>query len=149
MWCRAGLAAALLLASAPAEAKQTLRGPYYAQVTGVTDGDTLKVRVSLWIDLETVTSVRLRGIDAPEMRGRCDAEKTLAVQAKGALGRATTQVVLLRNVTRDKYAGRVEADVYTVPDGRDLAKAMIASGLARPYDGGRRGDWCGPAKAGG
>jgi endonuclease YncB( thermonuclease family) len=148
MWCRAGLAAVLLLLSVPARAEQTLRGPYLATVTGITDGDTLKVRVSLWIDLETVTAVRLRGIDAPEIRGRCDAEKTLAVQARGVLGRETTATVLLRNVARDKYAGRVEADVYTVPDGLDLARAMLASGLARPYNGGKRGDWCGTAEVG-
>jgi len=142
MWRRSGLAMLLMLLAAPAGAGEVLRGPYLATVTGVTDGDTLKVRVSLWIDLETVTAVRLRGIDAPEIRGRCDAEKTLAVQAKGVLSRQTTQTVLLRNVARDKYNGRVEADVITVPDGRDLARTMLASGLARPYGGGGRRGWC-------
>ena len=35
-----------------------------------------------------------------------------------------------------KYAGRVVARV--VVDGEDLAEELIAAGLARAYDGGRR-----------
>jgi endonuclease YncB( thermonuclease family) len=28
-------------------------------------------------------------------------------------------------------------------DWRDIAEAMLATGLARPYDGGKRAGWCG------
>jgi hypothetical protein len=50
--------------------------------------------------------------------------------------------VRLSNVANDKYGGRVDADVATA-SGTDVAMAMIATGLAHPYDGkGARADWC-------
>ncbi|WP_290897841.1 thermonuclease family protein [Hoeflea sp.] len=45
----------------------------------------------------------------------------------------------MRQDRTDRY-GRTLACVYA--DGRDVAKALIAAGLARPYDGGRREGWC-------
>ena len=44
----------------------------------------------------------------------------------------------------DKYGGRVLADAATrsVPD---ISTAMLATGLARPYGGGKRQSWCGAA----
>jgi endonuclease YncB( thermonuclease family) len=54
--------------------------------------------------------------------------------------------VVLRNVEGDKYFGRVDADVTTSPDGLDLSEAMLRSGLARPYAGEKRTDWCGVAR---
>jgi micrococcal nuclease len=51
------------------------------------------------------------------------------------------QVVTLTAVQPDKYDKRVDAYVR-LPDGRDLSDALIAAGLARPYSGGRRAEWC-------
>ncbi len=42
-----------------------------SQVVRVVDGDTFDARVSVWPGIEISTRVRLRGIDAPEMRARC------------------------------------------------------------------------------
>ena len=63
-------------------------------------------------------------------------------------GMVSTGKVRLRRIENDKYAGRVLADVVT-DDGTDLREAMLASGLARPYDGGGRDPWCGVASLGG
>ncbi len=128
-----------------AEGKERLAGPYIAHVQDVIDGDTLVVVVPVWLGVALTTKVRLRGIDTPELHGKCQREKDLAAQAKGRLAAEMTPQVRLTNVEGDKYFGRVDADVATVPDGLDLSDAMLASGLARPYDGGRRGDWCGLA----
>ncbi len=143
------LLSAVLFTQGPAVAAEHLAGPYVASVSEITDGDTLKVRVPVWLGLEVSVSVRLRGIDTPEIRGKCAREKEMAAAAKQRLGVQATDHVTLRNITGDKYFGRVEADVTTVPDGLDLATAMLASGLARPYDGGARGDWCDLASLGG
>ncbi len=143
------LVIAVLAAAGTAAAAERLAGPFMATVAEVVDGDTLKVHVPVWFGLELTTSVRLRGIDTPETRGKCPREVQLAAEAKELLRKETTPKVTLRNVTGDKYFGRVEADVTTVPDGLDLAAAMLASGLARPYDGGKRGDWCDLARLGG
>ena len=147
LWA-AALPLAVAVLAAVAGAKERLEGPYVANVKRVIDGDTLVVEVPVWLGMALTTSVRLRGIDTPEMRGDCQREKDLAAQAKERLSEATTRQVTLTNVEGDKYYGRVEADVTTVPDGLDLSQAMLASGLARPYDGGKRGDWCGLASLG-
>ena len=49
--------------------------------------------------------------------------------------------VQLTNVTLGKYGGRIIADVL-LADGRSLAALLIAEGLGREYDGGRREGWC-------
>ncbi len=54
--------------SMPCLAGQTLAGPYTAIVERVIDGDTLAVRVPVWIGQELTVLVRVRGIDAPERR---------------------------------------------------------------------------------
>ena len=143
--CAVLLPLALVAGSAGAEGRERLAGPFVANVEAVIDGDTLTVVVPVWLGLAVTTSVRLRGIDAPELHGRCQREKDLAAEAKRYLATETTPQVRLTNIEGDKYYGRVEADVTTVPDGLSLADAMLASGLARPYDGGKRGQWCGLA----
>lgn len=122
-----------------------LPGPVRAEVLSVIDGDTILVRARIWLDLELSVHVRLAGVDAPELRGRCAEERHLAERARALVERAVDGGrVVLSELEHDKYAGRVVARV-TTPDGRDLASALLAAGLARPYDGGARGSWCAAA----
>ena len=126
-----------------------LAGPLPAQVVSVLDGDTLEVRVHIWLGLELRTRVRLAGIDAPELKGKCARERDLARRARAYLlarldpvdAGAGAGAVRLREVRYGKYAGRVLARVET-PDGTDLGRGLVAAGLARPYDGRRRASWC-------
>jgi endonuclease YncB( thermonuclease family) len=135
---------ALLLAT-PAHATPTpprvMSGPVVADVLSVYDGDTLTVLAYPWPGINTHVSVRLLGVDTPEIRGKCDLERTLAQQAREVALAALGTRVTLTNIRHDKYAGRVLADI-TLADGRSLADVLIASGLARPYDGGARQSWC-------
>ena len=66
---------------APAEDGRPTRAAYPAQVLHVNDGDTFEARVSVWPGLEITTKVRLRGIDAPELRSRCADELAKAQAA--------------------------------------------------------------------
>ncbi len=117
-------------------------GSYPARVTSVIDGDTVEVRVNVWIGQEIVTKVRLRGIDAPEMRGACGSERDRALAARRRLeGLVVGQAVVLSELGPDKYFGRVLARIRT-PAGEDAGAKLLAEGLARPYRGGRRGSWC-------
>ncbi|CAN5255639.1 hypothetical protein BH10PSE9_BH10PSE9_22980 [soil metagenome] len=134
-----------VLFAAPLTAAERLPGPFTAEVLRAVDGDTLEVKVSVWLGLQVNTLVRIRGIDTPEKRGKCPREIELAQKATELLRIETTPRVVLRNVEGDKYFGRVDADVTTSPDGLDLSEAMLRSGLARPYAGEKRGDWCGVA----
>jgi micrococcal nuclease len=132
----------------PAGAAETLPGPVPAAVVRVVDGDTIEVRARVWLALEVTARVRLRGIDAPESRSRCADERALAAAATARLATLTAGPVTLTNVADDKYGGRVVADVANA-DGTDLAAAMVASGLARPYAGGTRTPWCALTATGG
>ena len=144
-WLRSICLGFALIAGGDTDAAETLAGPVAGEVLRVIDGDTLEVRATIWIDQQVTVHVRLRGIDTPEQRGKCRREKNLAAAATDVLRKETTPRVTLRNISGDKYFGRIEADVTTLPYGLDLSAAMLASGLARPYDGGKRGDWCGVA----
>lgn len=119
-----------------------LGAAYSAEVVRVIDGDTFDARVRVWPGMEAVTRVRLRGIDAPEMKARCEAERDKAVAARDALARMLAAgAVGITNVGQDKYGGRVDADVRA-RDTANVGEALVGLGLARRYDGGRRASWC-------
>jgi micrococcal nuclease len=126
----------------PAPAPMTLRAAYPAEVVRVLDGDTFEARVRVWPGMEATTRVRLRGIDAPEMKARCDDERVRAVAARDALARMLAEgTVGITNVGQDKYGGRVDADVST-GNTANVSGALLDLGVARRYDGGRRDGWC-------
>lgn len=132
----------LLIASMPSFAGQTLAGPYTAHVERVIDGDTLAVRVPVWIGQDLRVLVRVRGIDAPERKGRCAAERALAKRASAYLAAIIAGgPVRLSRVSGGKYFGRVLADVTTA-EGNDVARQLLRRKLARPYRGKARASWC-------
>lgn len=117
-------------------------GPVAAQVLRVLDGDTFVAEALVWPGHSVRVSVRIRGIDAPEMRSRCAAEKEAALEARAALARLLGDgPVTVSNIGGAKYYGRVLADVADA-DGLSIGPALIDLGLARAYDGGRRRPFC-------
>lgn len=107
-------------------------------VARVVDGDT--------VDLDCLGEgrfrARLTGYDTPETHNpRCAAE---AVHGRAATLRLRTMVANARQIQAtlgrwDRYERRL---VQLSVDGRDVGQRLIAEGLALPYDGGRRPDWC-------
>ena len=93
-----------------------------------------------WPGLTARTAVRVDGVDTPEIRGMCQAEKDMAVRARDFVRATVGAQVQLTSVRLGKYAGRVVADVWV--DGRKLSDLLIAENLGRPYHGGRREVWC-------
>ncbi|AVM75222.1 hypothetical protein MSR1_27520 [Magnetospirillum gryphiswaldense MSR-1] len=120
-----------------------LPGPIPARVLRVVDGDTVMVRARIWLGQDVETSVRLAGIDTPEKRGKCDAERAAADQAEAFVaGKLTTdEWVTLRDVIADKYGKRVVARMITAK-GEDMAALLIANKLAREYGGRAKQSWC-------
>jgi endonuclease YncB( thermonuclease family) len=106
------------------------------------DGDTFEARVHLEPGRDLSTRIRLRGIDAPELKAACAQELRMAEVATGALrallGEGDVRVF---NVGPDKYAGRVVADVAT-RRAANVSTAMLAGGYVRSYGGGHRNGWC-------
>jgi endonuclease YncB( thermonuclease family) len=106
------------------------------------DGDTFEARVHLEPGLDLNTRVRLRSIDAPELKASCPQELQMAEAATGVLRAMLSEGdVRIFNIGPDKYSGRVVADVVTRRTG-NVSTAMLAAGHARRYNGGRRESWC-------
>ncbi len=121
-------------------------GPFRSEIVRVLDGDTFRARVQVWFGQEITTSVRIRGFDAPEIKGKCAEESKAAQEATDMLRDILSGgPVTLHNIGPDKYFGRVVASVQVkLKDGveTDVAQMMIAAGMGRPYNGGTRGGWC-------
>lgn len=115
-----------------------------SRVVSVYDGDTIKVDIDQWPDIiGDSISVRVRGIDTPEIRGKCESEKKLAITARDFVRKTLEDAnqVRLENIVRGKYF-RLVADVYI--DNSSLGELIIKEGVGRPYDGeGSRTSWCG------
>jgi len=135
-------AACLLLAPATAWTDPAITGPVAAKVVKVYDGDTFTVEAYPWPGLEAKASVRVNGVDTPEIRGKCEAEKRKAIEAREFVkDLILDKVVFLEHVKYGKYAGRVVADVK-LEGGNNLAEKIISQGLGREYHGGKREGWC-------
>ena len=111
-------------------------------VVRIHDGDTFTINIAGCPDmLCRHIPVRINGIDAPEIRGKCVKEKDGAKTVKKYLSDRifTAKAIELRNVSRDKYF-RINADVFL--DGANIGRDMISKGLVRSYNGGKRTGWC-------
>lgn len=105
------------------------------------DGDTFLARVRQRDGRDLVVRVRLRGIDAPELKASCHEELDKAEAAARALRDLLGQGgVIITNLGPDKY-GRVLADVATRRTA-NVSAALLAGGFARSYNGGHRDGWC-------
>ena len=108
------------------------------QVIKVYDGDTITIASRMPIPESPLYrfSVRLAGIDAPEIKGKSEEEKESALKAREALSNLLLhKVVELRNVKTEKY-GRLLADVYL--NDLHINQWLLDQKLAVPYDGGTK-----------
>lgn len=131
------------------------------ELVKVLDGDTLHIRVEVWPSVIIDTKLRVMGIDTPESRTKCQAEKVLAAKAKVFTQEMTANGFSIGFGENGKYAGRTLGTVhipikvipakYTsqksvreyVEKGLEpsLGDALIEAGLAVPYFGGKKKDW--------
>jgi len=104
------------------------------------DGDTCSFDVMLPAVFGSAIGVRLTGIDAPEINGKCQKEQDLAKAARDFLkAQMQDKTIVLQQVFRDKYF-RLEAVILA--NGVNLNQLMIENGYAVPYNGsGPRKDW--------
>ena len=110
----------------------------YGKVVKVYDGDTITIAAKFPNTEGPIYrfSVRLNGIDTPEVKGKSVAERDLAKHARAALHELLYgKIVELRNVANEKY-GRILADVY-VGDVH-VNQWMITENFAVSYDGGKK-----------
>ncbi len=114
--------------------------PFIPPITGgkvvkVYDADTITVAAVLCNDVYRF-SIRLAGIDSPEIKSRVPEIKARAIRARDALNaKIFGKMVELRNVGTEKY-GRLLADVY-VGD-LHINRWLLENGFATEYDGGTK-----------
>lgn len=88
--------------------------------------------------------IRIRSIDAPEMRGRCPSERRAARASRDRLDELLAEGVTIERRGRDKY--RRTLGLLRDDEGQSIAEIMVREGHARPYSGRtRRLGWCGAA----
>ena len=113
-----------------------------AEVTSIYDGDTFRANI---IGFPTIVgehmSIRINGIDTPELRGKCPEEKAQAKLAKQFTVKhlRSAKRITLKNIKRGKYF-RLIADVYV--DGINLAEQLIKNNHAVEYQGKTKKNWC-------
>ena len=114
---------------------------YQWPVVDVYDGDTLTAEVVP----NVYSRVRILGLDAPEIKGKCQAEIDLAKASRDRLAD------LVRHGAQfcpaDKAGLRVppwdkRTYAWVSVLGKDVARSLIDEGLARFYLGGKREGWC-------
>jgi endonuclease YncB( thermonuclease family) len=111
-------------------------------VVKVTDGDTIRVNCG-----EGEIPARLMGYDTPETyKPGCDAEYKLGKQASRYLEKRLAQADFIEPHLNGaaKYN---RALLRLKLDGVELSRIMIDAGLAVPYSGGKRIDWCARLKS--
>lgn len=87
--------------------------------------------------------IRIRGIDTPEIKGKCEAERALAQKAKSYINKALREahLITLRNLKWGKYGGRIVADLYI--DNTNYLVYLKGEDFYVLYDGRKKvKDWC-------
>lgn len=108
------------------------------QVIKVYDGDTLTVAAQLPYPESPIYrfTVRLMGIDSPEMKGKTEEERIEAHKAQKALEDLVLhKTVRLENREQEKY-GRLLADVYV--DKIHINQWLLDNKYAKVYNGGTK-----------
>jgi len=113
-----------------------------SKVISVYDGDTFRVDIdSLPPIVGKNIPIRLNGVDTPEIQGKCEYEKDLALKARDFVRDklANAKEIKLTKLQRGKYF-RVVADVMI--DGVSLEQELLDNELAYKYTGGKKSSWC-------
>jgi micrococcal nuclease len=108
------------------------------------DGDTVTFQIpNVHPLLGKNISVRVLGLDTPEIKGKLPCEKEAARSAKRLIETLlkNAKVINIENVARDKYF-RILGNV--VADGQSLQTVLIKNKLAYEYHGQtkQKMDWC-------
>jgi endonuclease YncB( thermonuclease family) len=112
-----------------------------SRIIKVIDGDTFRVDINELPDIIGKNiRIRILGIDAPEINGKCAFEKELAIKARDFVQMLLDNAdsVVLKNLDRGNFF-RLLAEV--IVDGKNLGELLIAKDLAVRYQG-KKSSWC-------
>ena len=107
------------------------------------DGDTCYAELANAPSELKFVRIRIRGIDTPEIKGKCEKERKLAKEAKRFLNKLIMEshLITLRNLNWGKYGGRIIADLYI--DNTNYLVYLKGKDFYVPYSGGKKLNiWC-------
>ncbi len=113
-----------------------------SKIISIYDGDTFRVNIDLLPPIiGRNIPIRMNGIDTPEIRGKCQYEKNIAIKARDFVRDKlnNAEEIKLTNLQRGKYF-RIIANVMV--DGVSLEQELLDNGLAYNYNGGKKLSWC-------
>ncbi len=118
--------------------------PVSGRVIEVIDGDSVLVNAQIPGRLENTVEIRLEGVNAPELDGKCRKEKELARLAKRYLEDMILGARIdLNNLRPHNRSSRKDMVARIVlRDGTDISAGLIALGFGHEYDGGGVRSWC-------
>lgn len=125
------------------EAEAVYYGPYTLTAPFAIDGDTIRADVNIWPGITVDASIRVLGVDTPELHAANACERDLAIKAKAFTDAwiLANQPIMIGGVKTDKFSGRYDS-VVLGNGGINLATELIKANLGRPYNGGPRSGWC-------
>jgi endonuclease YncB( thermonuclease family) len=120
--------------------KFSLKGRYTGKVVDVYDGDTVQVVILVWGQARRFT-LRINGIDAPEIRSNDNLEKEQAILVRDRtramiLGAIVTVIV----IDFDKY-GRLLGDIEYGSARKKISEELLDNNLVIKYQGGKKIPW--------
>ena len=127
----------ILLQTAQAEEAQPQIIPHVYPVTEfeVYDGDTIKVIMDLGMGINYKTSVRVDGINAPEVRGE---EKAAGLVVKSRVEEwLKDRKIYVKYLRVDKYGSRIVGKIIR-DDGSELSPYLLQANLAKAYEGDKK-----------
>lgn len=107
------------------------------EVVKIYDGDTMTVVVDLGFGIYSRQTLRLYGIDAPEMRGD-EKEKGIVsrdwLRQKIEEAKSQNEKVIIKTIkdATEKY-GRLLANIFIGTDPKSLNEQLVEQGLATTY----------------
>lgn len=108
-----------------------------AFIKRVIDGDTVIATVDCLFDVKIDITLRLFGIDTPELTSKVLVERTTAKEAKARLIQLVEgkDIKIQSYKEKEKY-GRYLAELFV--EGTNVNQLLIAEGLAAAYFGGTK-----------
>ena len=113
-----------------------------SRIIKVIDGDTFRADINELPDIIGKNiRIRILGINAPEINGKCAFEKELAIKARDFVQILlnNADLVVLKNLNRGNFF-RLLAEV--IVDGKNLGELLVANDLAVRYQDKKKSSWC-------
>lgn len=105
---------------------------YRGTLITVVDGDTIRVRMSLGLDVYVNQTLRLYGINTPEMNTE-EGKKAKEFVLNWFWDKVETDIKYSTIKDRREKYGRYLVSVFHVPTGESLNSTLLKEGLAVPY----------------